>query len=67
MSVIVLKVKHSLDRWAVVHRDVTVATFATRDEAEKAALALAIHHPKQDTAELDLPSEDGHPSAIKIF
>jgi hypothetical protein len=67
MSMIVLKVKSSLRRWAVLHKDVTVATFATRDEAEKAALAVATHHPPRDTAELDVEREDGRLSAMKVF
>lgn len=67
MSMIVLKVKRALDGWAVMHRQVSVATFKTRAEAEKAALALAVHHPSRDTVELDFVRDDNLPSAIKVF
>ena len=43
MSLIVRKVTPSLNRWAVLHNGRALATFATRGEAERAALAVATH------------------------
>jgi hypothetical protein len=59
MSLIVLKVTPSLHRWAVLHNGSPVATFGDRQEAERAALAIACHHPRRDTAEVELHREDG--------
>jgi hypothetical protein len=67
MALIVLKVVRSLGRWAVIHNGVALASFATRVEAERSALAVAKHHPAQDSAELDLTFDDGRPSEIRIF
>ena len=67
MNEIVLKVTPSLSRWAVVHGDLALATFDTRQEAEAAALALARARPRASTAALDLVDADGAVSAIKIF
>jgi hypothetical protein len=67
MALIVFKVLPRLNKWSVVHNDVPLATFATRPEAERAALAVASHHPKRDTAELAVIREDGLLSEIRIF
>lgn len=67
MSLIVFKVARSLDRWAVLHHDQPLATYDTQAEAERAALALATHHPARDSAEVSLPAPDGGRSGIRIF
>ncbi len=67
MSQIVFKVLPELNRWSVLHNDLPLATFATRTEAERAALAIAARHPKRDTAKLDILREDGLLSEIRIF
>ena len=67
MSLIVLKVAHSLNRWAVMHNHVTVATFATKPEADRAALAIAVHHPKRDTVEVDFASSGETPGEVRVF
>jgi hypothetical protein len=67
MSQIVFKVLPERNRWAVLHNDLAVATFATRPEAERAALAIAARHPKRDTAKLDMLGDDGLISEIRIF
>jgi hypothetical protein len=67
MSLIVFKVAKSMNRWAVLHNEQPLATFDTQAEAERTALALATHHPKRDTAELDLPSPTGQTGEIRVF
>jgi hypothetical protein len=67
MSQIVFKVLPERNRWSVLHNDMPLATFDTRTEAERAALAIAARHPKRDTAKLDLLSEDGLISEIRIY
>ena len=67
MSLIVYQVAQAWDRWAVLHHDQPLATFDSREEAERAALALATHHPKSATAEVDLPHEGLGQSAIRVF
>ncbi len=67
MNEITFKVAQSLSRWAVLHGDVALATYDTRGEAERAALALARARPSACTAELDLVGEDGRIRPIKIF
>ena len=67
MSLISFKVTPWLDQWSVIHNDVILATFATRPEAERAALAVAARHVRGDIAELDVVREDGVLSEIRIF
>ena len=67
MSLIVLKVEQSLNRWAVIHNHVTLATFATKPEADRAALAIAVHHPKRDVVEVDFASNGEIPAEIRVF
>jgi hypothetical protein len=67
MSQIIFKVVPHLNRWSIVHNDTSLASFATRPEAERAALAIATHHPKRDTAKVDMVHEDGLISEIRIF
>ncbi len=67
MSVIVLKVAKDWTRWAVFHEDQPIARFDTQEEAERAALALAIHHPKRDVADVELPNRDGDQGRIKVY
>ena len=67
MALIVLKVVPKLNRWALVHNDVTMASFATKAEAERSALAVAKHHPQRDAVELDLIRSDGEHSEIRVF
>jgi hypothetical protein len=67
MSLIVLKVAQSLNRWAVIHNQVALATFATRAEADHAALAIAVHHPKRDAVEVDFEPNGDLPREIRIF
>jgi hypothetical protein len=67
MSTIVLEVKPSLNRWAIVHNDVALATFATKSEAQAAAIAVAVRHPPNKSADLDLPGPEGALSRIRIF
>jgi hypothetical protein len=67
MSVIVLKVVPKLNRWIVKHNDMTLASFATKPEAERCALAVAKHHPPRDMAQLDLTQPDGGVSGIRVF
>jgi hypothetical protein len=63
----VLKVEKSLNRWAVVHNDVPVASFDTKAEAERSALAIAARHPPRKSSHIDLQGENGGVSAIHIF
>jgi hypothetical protein len=67
MALIVLKVVPHLNRWALVHNEVTMASFATKAEAERTALAIAKHHPRRDAVELDFTRNDGEPSEIRVF
>ncbi len=67
MTQIILKVTPSLNRWAIFHNDTSVATFPTREEAERAALALAVRHPSWSTAKIALTREDGGHSEIRVY
>ena len=59
MALIILKVKPHLNRWDVVHNDVTLASCDTREAAEVSALAVAKQVPAGSTAEIDLIRADG--------
>ena len=63
---ITFKVGQVWNRWAVLHHEQPLATYETREEAERAALALATHHPKRVDAEVDLTAGDLR-SGIHVF
>ncbi len=67
MGLIVLKVVNQRRRWAVMHNEVILASFDTKEEAECSALAIARHRPQRDVAQLDLVLKDGGRSEIRIY
>jgi hypothetical protein len=67
MSLIVFEIRPRRRKWDIVHNEVTLATFETREAAERSALAVAARHPPRASAEIDFTREDGSLSALRIF
>ena len=67
MPAIAFEVAPNLGRWAVMHEGLPLATFATQEQAERAALAVAIRHPQSSTAKVDVNRGDDIPSSIHIY
>jgi len=67
MPLVVFQVVPSLNRWAVIHKGLALATFSTRMEAETAALAIARRHAPKTVAEVDVISDGRLLNEIRVF
>lgn len=61
------KVAQVRNGWALSHNGMTMATFDTKEEAERAALAIAVKHPANRTAKVDLEADDQPTSTVLVF
>jgi Uncharacterized protein conserved in bacteria (DUF2188) len=67
MSPLAFKVEPLGGGWALSHGGQPIATFATREEAERAALAVAAKHPANRTAQVDLEQKGAPTSTVLVF
>ena len=67
MSPLAFQVAPIRNGWALRHNGQAMATFDTKEEAERAALAVAVRHPANRTAKVDVESEDQPASTVIIY
>ena len=67
MSPLAFKVSPLRSGWGLSHNGVSMASFATREEAERAALAVAARHPRGRNAQIDLEGDGAPAGTFLIF